>query len=358
MTGQLPRTGQKAIPLAEWRRFVRVADWWDRTFGHKPPAAGAAEYGTTALVTTPDEGIIARDGTTAYSDACDVCVEAETATAGQKTIHTTDEEKTIYHAEAVPVGGGILWPSTLSQSGTRQLDPGPDHVVGKPNGTGITAAEEDYYGVLTPGSGSLDLYYYDSQYQTLLPWEIDSVQQTLDVLTWNTSANTDTDSFVIAHRDRWLNWWVAPSGGYANTVLVASATQTTFDEEYTVDFEEVYREVITGDWTVDDEEHEIVCVKAGWWRVGVNYRFTCRELAAGFYSVQGVVYVLRDSTETSIIIGETTSPGSLKPETLHGHTLYQFEAGDRVYAKVTPLVPSTGEWGFVQCMLMLEWAEA
>lgn len=34
MAGRIPNQGQKAISLADWRRFLRVADWWDRTHGH------------------------------------------------------------------------------------------------------------------------------------------------------------------------------------------------------------------------------------------------------------------------------------------------------------------------------------
>lgn len=33
-----PQIGQKTIPLTDWNRFLRVADWWDRTHGHKPPS--------------------------------------------------------------------------------------------------------------------------------------------------------------------------------------------------------------------------------------------------------------------------------------------------------------------------------
>lgn len=34
MTAQLPRSGQQKIPLKDWKRFIAVADWWDRTYGH------------------------------------------------------------------------------------------------------------------------------------------------------------------------------------------------------------------------------------------------------------------------------------------------------------------------------------
>ena len=29
----LPSPGQKQISISEWKRFVKVADWWDRTYG-------------------------------------------------------------------------------------------------------------------------------------------------------------------------------------------------------------------------------------------------------------------------------------------------------------------------------------
>ena len=33
-----PQVGQKTIPLKDWKRFLRVADWFDRTHGHRPPS--------------------------------------------------------------------------------------------------------------------------------------------------------------------------------------------------------------------------------------------------------------------------------------------------------------------------------
>jgi len=127
MTGQLPRAGQKAIPLAEWRRFVRVADWWDRTFGHKPPGAGAPEYGHDIIVKTPSGGIAARSSTTIYSATCTVCVEAETATAGQKTIHETTEEIVVYNIYPDAVTELVYVPTSLTRKGTR-------YVTGEPCG--------------------------------------------------------------------------------------------------------------------------------------------------------------------------------------------------------------------------------
>ena len=37
----MPQPGQKTIPLKDWRRFLRVADWFDRTHGHRSPGVGA-----------------------------------------------------------------------------------------------------------------------------------------------------------------------------------------------------------------------------------------------------------------------------------------------------------------------------
>ena len=33
-----PQVGQKTIPLKDWKRFLRVADWFERTHGHRPPS--------------------------------------------------------------------------------------------------------------------------------------------------------------------------------------------------------------------------------------------------------------------------------------------------------------------------------
>lgn len=49
---RLPNAGQKTIPLDEWKRFVRVADWWDREYGHQTgPAAKATLIDLPSIVT-------------------------------------------------------------------------------------------------------------------------------------------------------------------------------------------------------------------------------------------------------------------------------------------------------------------
>lgn len=34
----IPSVGQKKIPLGDWKRFLKVADWWDRTYGLQLPS--------------------------------------------------------------------------------------------------------------------------------------------------------------------------------------------------------------------------------------------------------------------------------------------------------------------------------
>ena len=34
----IPQPGQKTIPIKDWTRFLRVADWFDRTHGHQQPS--------------------------------------------------------------------------------------------------------------------------------------------------------------------------------------------------------------------------------------------------------------------------------------------------------------------------------
>ena len=33
-----PQIGQKSVPLKDWQRFLKVADWWDRVHGHNQPS--------------------------------------------------------------------------------------------------------------------------------------------------------------------------------------------------------------------------------------------------------------------------------------------------------------------------------
>ena len=118
---RMPNKGQKIIPLDQWRRFTRVADWWDRTFGHKSPTSDAAGYGRDLFVKTPSGGIAARSGTTVYSATCTVCILADTATAGQRQIVETDNELTVYNVYPDAVTGEIYVPTGLLEDGTRYV---------------------------------------------------------------------------------------------------------------------------------------------------------------------------------------------------------------------------------------------
>lgn len=119
----IPTPGQKDIPLADWKRFLRVADWFERTVeqgnGTRQPS-----YGQSLIVKTPEDGIDARSDTTIFSATCIKCVAVETATPGERTIHETDEELVVYNAEAQDVPGEIFVKTTLSPKGTRYVDRG------------------------------------------------------------------------------------------------------------------------------------------------------------------------------------------------------------------------------------------
>lgn len=118
---RIPAKGQKIIPLDQWRRFMRVADWWDRTFGHRSPTAGPVEHGRDLLVKTPAGGIDARDGTTIYSATCTVCIMAETATEGEREIVETDSELIVYNLYPDAVTGSVYVPTGLLADGTRYV---------------------------------------------------------------------------------------------------------------------------------------------------------------------------------------------------------------------------------------------
>jgi len=117
----MPTKGQKTIPLKDWDRFLKIADWWDRTFGHREPTALRPEYGRDILVLTPEDGIDARNGTTIYSETCTVCVIAETATPGQRLIHETASELVVYNIHPYAIPGEIYVDTGLTIKGTRYI---------------------------------------------------------------------------------------------------------------------------------------------------------------------------------------------------------------------------------------------
>ena len=103
----LPRIGQGWIPLGEWRRFVRVADWFDRTFGFTSGVNPDDDRGDI-VVMTPTEGIPARAGRTMYSALCKLQGLSE-ATAGEVTItELTDRTVRVYNSWLVEVPGNRL----------------------------------------------------------------------------------------------------------------------------------------------------------------------------------------------------------------------------------------------------------
>ncbi len=124
----IPKSGQKTIPLKDWRRFLRVADWFERTVeqgnGTRQPS-----YGQSLIVKTPVDGIAAAvrvdEDTTIFSATCIKCVAAETSTPGERTLHETDEELVVYNADEQHVPGEIFVKTTLSPNGTRYVDRGP-----------------------------------------------------------------------------------------------------------------------------------------------------------------------------------------------------------------------------------------
>lgn len=119
----IPTPGQKTIPLVDWKRFLRIADWYERTI-EQGKGVLPATYGQSLIVKTPEDGIDARSGTTISSATCIKCVAVETATPGERTVHETDEELVVYNAEEHDVPGEIFVKTTLSPNGTRYVDRG------------------------------------------------------------------------------------------------------------------------------------------------------------------------------------------------------------------------------------------
>lgn len=116
-----PTPGQKTIPIKDWNRFLRVADWFEATVEHGKGVLRPT-YGQALIVKTPEGGIDARDGETIFSATCIKCVAAETATAGEKTIHETDEELLVYNLDPMKVPGDYYVKTNLTANGTRYAE--------------------------------------------------------------------------------------------------------------------------------------------------------------------------------------------------------------------------------------------
>ena len=108
----VPTLGQKTIPLVDWKRFLRVADWFERTI-EQGKGVSRPTYGKALIVKTPEGGIPGRDGETIFSATCIKCVAAETATPGEKMIHETEAGEWVTSggtmlSEEEPAVGGII----------------------------------------------------------------------------------------------------------------------------------------------------------------------------------------------------------------------------------------------------------
>ncbi len=132
--GVIPKPGQKNIPIDDWKRFLRMADWFERTIeqgkGVVPATAGQA-----FLVLTPAGGIAARKvnqgglggDDVIYSATCIKCVAVEHSgvqpfVAGEKTIHKVDEELLVYNYLEGPITGNTYVNTALSPNGTRYVE--------------------------------------------------------------------------------------------------------------------------------------------------------------------------------------------------------------------------------------------
>jgi hypothetical protein len=120
----VPAIGQKVIPLVDWKRFLRVADWFERTIEHGKGVLRPT-YGHDLIVKTPLGGIDARAGLTIFSATCIKCVIAETATPGVRIIHETDEELVVYNIYPDAVSGDAYVMTGLTIKGTRYVSGEP-----------------------------------------------------------------------------------------------------------------------------------------------------------------------------------------------------------------------------------------
>lgn len=147
-----PQTGQKTIPLKDWLRFLRVADWWDRTVGHVAPGALPPLFGDLMIVKTPTEGISARDGDDIYSATCDAFAITETETAGQRLLGDKGEEIQVYNTTDAAIPGDSYQLTGLTEDGTRVV-------------LGGTARRRQYklYAAFSPGGTNIAAYPLDDE---------------------------------------------------------------------------------------------------------------------------------------------------------------------------------------------------
>ena len=123
-----PREGQRSSPLKDWRRFLRVADWFERTVEHGKGVLRPV-YGNGVIVKTPAAGIAAREGTDLYSATCTLCAIAETSTAGQRLIHETDTEIVVYNSYLYAIAGSLYVTTGLTEGG--RITEGPCQPVAR-----------------------------------------------------------------------------------------------------------------------------------------------------------------------------------------------------------------------------------
>ena len=130
-----PTPGQKTIPIGDWKRFLRMADWFERTIEQGAGVLSPA-YGEAMIVKTPGGGIPAREDTDISSATCTRCVEAESGTPGEKVLHDTEEELLVYNLNTTAVPGNSFVNTALSPKGTRfyAQEPGVEWKFGKLDG--------------------------------------------------------------------------------------------------------------------------------------------------------------------------------------------------------------------------------
>ena len=75
----IPTPGQKLIPISDWKRFLRVADWYERTH-EQGSGVLPSDYGKALIVKTPSGGIDARDGDDDDTIHSATCIECRLAT--------------------------------------------------------------------------------------------------------------------------------------------------------------------------------------------------------------------------------------------------------------------------------------
>jgi len=253
-------------------------------------------------------------------------------------------------ADVDAVAGGRLLQSTASGSASCQIlekeagtgtkwatvrlsNAGQFHLVGKPTGYGVTAATETG-GVLTPGTGTIQVYRLDESSGGLVPYLYDGNPCLLDV--YNLGGEISTGTWVLPHCDRWGVWWVkelVDVGLFYRDYAVSKDIPYGIDA---IDLDTGYLNVPfsagfvlakgVGTWSSRDCAFE--CTTAGWYRADALWGFATGNAKTTHFG-------MKCYNSTPSLTGNyycyAAHPEDAEQDQANLYTVHEFAVGDKVY---------------------------